>query len=60
MDSGKPNSLVRAALRVAGTGMAALLALGLSSGVAVAAPTNAQVAAARAAADAATARIGEL
>jgi cell wall-associated NlpC family hydrolase len=60
MDSGRPNPLAPAALRLAGTALAALVALGLAPGVAVAAPTDAQVAAARAAADAVTARIGEL
>jgi cell wall-associated NlpC family hydrolase len=52
--------LVRAALRVAGTSLAALVALGLAPAVAIAAPTNAQVAAAAAAAKAAEERIGAL
>ena len=51
---------MRAALRVTGTSLAALVALGLAPAVAVAAPTNAQVAAAAAAAKAAEERIGAL
>ena len=50
MDSGTRGASVRAALRLAGTALAALLAVGLTPAVAVAAPTNAQVEAARAAA----------
>ena len=60
MDSHHRTTLVRAALRVAGTSLAALVALGLAPAVAVAAPTNAQVAAAAAAAKAAEERIGAL
>lgn len=60
MDSGRQQALVRAVLRVAGTSLAALVALGLAPAVAVAAPTTAQVAAAAAAADALTARIAAL
>ena len=60
MDSGTRNTFVRGGLRLAGTSLAVLVALGLTPAVAVAAPTDAQVAAARAAADAVTARIGEL
>ena len=60
MDSGRRKTLVRAALRVAGTSLAALVALGVAPAVAVAAPTNAQVAAAAAAAKAAEDRIGAL
>ena len=51
---------MRVALRVAGTSLAALVALGLAPAVAVAAPTNAQVAAAAAAAKAVEDRIGAL
>jgi cell wall-associated NlpC family hydrolase len=60
VDSGARRTFVRAGLRLAGTSLAVLVAVGLTPAVAVAAPTNAQVAAARAAADAVTARIGEL
>ena len=56
MDSGTQ----RTAVRLAGASLAALIAFGLTPGVAVAAPTDAQVAAAAAAADAVTARIGSL
>jgi cell wall-associated NlpC family hydrolase len=51
---------VRWALRVAGTSLAALVALGLTPAVAVAAPTDAQVAAAAAAAAAVENRIRDL
>ena len=60
MDNGGLTTLARVALRVAGTSLAALVALGLAPAVAVAAPTNAQVAAAAAAAKAAEERIGAL
>jgi cell wall-associated NlpC family hydrolase len=60
VDSGRRKTLLRAALRVAGASLAALVALGLAPAVAVAAPTNAQVAAAAAAAKAAEDRIGAL
>lgn len=51
---------MRAALRLAGTALAVLVAVGLTPAVAVAAPTNAQVEAARAAAADAEQRIREL
>jgi peptidoglycan DL-endopeptidase RipA len=57
MDSGRRNAFVPAALRLAGTALAALVALGLTPAVAVAAPTDAQVAAAAAAAAAVEERI---
>jgi cell wall-associated NlpC family hydrolase len=60
VDSRRRKTLVRAALRVAGTSLAALVALGLAPAVAVAAPTDAQVAAAAAAAKAVEDRIGAL
>lgn len=60
MDSGTRKTGVRTALRLGGTSLAALVVLGLTPAVAVAAPTDAQVAAAAAAADAVTARIGAL
>jgi peptidoglycan DL-endopeptidase RipA len=60
VDSGTRGASVRAALRLAGTALAALLAVGLTPAVAVAAPTNAQVAAAAAAAKAVEDRIGAL
>jgi cell wall-associated NlpC family hydrolase len=55
---GRPG--VRTALRVVGTALAALLAVGLIAAPAAAAPTDAQIEAARAAADAVEARIGGL
>jgi cell wall-associated NlpC family hydrolase len=48
------------ALRLAGTAVAVALAVGLTPSVAAAAPSNAQIAAAQAAADAVAGRIGEL
>ena len=51
---------MRAALRIAGTSLAALVALGLAPAVAVAAPTDAQVAAAAAAAAEVENRIKDL
>ena len=50
----------RWAVRGAGTGIAALVALGIAPGVASAAPSNADVAAAQAARDAAAAQVGQL
>ena len=60
MGSGTQETAVRTAVRLAGASLAALVAFGLPPGAALAAPTNAEVAAAAAAADAVTARIGEL
>ena len=60
MDSGRRSILVRSALRIAGTSLAALVALGLAPAVAVAAPTDAQVAAAAAAAAQVETRIKDL
>ncbi len=60
MGSGTQKTAVRTAVRLAGASLAALVAFGLTPGVALAAPTNAQVAAAAAAADSVTARIGAL
>jgi cell wall-associated NlpC family hydrolase len=60
MDSGRRHALVRSALRIAGTSLAALVALGLAPAVAVAAPTDAQVAAAAAAAAEVENRIKDL
>ena len=60
MDSGTRNTFVRAGLRLAGTSLAALVALGLAPAVAVAAPTDAQVAAAAAAAAQVETRIKDL
>ena len=60
MDIGRRKTHVRVALRVAGTSLAALVALGLAPAVAAAAPTNAQLAAAAAAAKAVEDRINGL
>ena len=60
MNSGTRNTFARGALRLAGTSLAALVALGLAPAVAVAVPTNAQVAQAEAAAALVEARIGEV
>ena len=60
MDSRRRKTVVRVALRVAGTSLAALVALGAAPAVAVAAPTNAQVAAAAAEAKAVEDRIRSL
>ena len=57
MDSGTRGASVRVAPRLAGTVLAALLAVGLTPAVSAAAPTNAQVAAAAAAAKAVEDRI---
>src|SRR6476469_3606118 len=59
VDSGTPNAPVRV-LRMAGTALAVALAIGLTPSVAVAAPSNSQIAAAKAAADELTQHIGAL
>lgn len=52
--------MTRWAVRGAGTGIAALVAIGLAPGVATAAPTDSEVAAAEAERDAAAAQVGQL